>query len=118
MQETQVQSLSGQDPLEEETATHSTILAWENPTDIGAWQAAVHGAAESRTRLSVHACTHAVTIPRGKDNDRHTEPSHIPRTQHTRPNSNRIRAQMRARRQHRGELRDSGLGKGTKSTKS
>ena len=118
MQETQVQSLSGQDPLEEETATHSTILAWENPTDIGAWQAAVHGAAESRTRLSVHARTHAVTIPRGKDNDRHTEPSHIPRTQHTRPNSNRIRAQMRARRQHRGELRDSGLGKGTKSTKS
>ena len=29
MQETQVQSLGGEDPLEEETATHSSILAWE-----------------------------------------------------------------------------------------
>ena len=29
MQETQVQSLGGENPLEEETATHSGILAWE-----------------------------------------------------------------------------------------
>ena len=28
-QETQVQSLSGEDPLEEAMATHSSILAWE-----------------------------------------------------------------------------------------
>ena len=27
----QVQSLGGEDPLEEETATHSSILAWEIP---------------------------------------------------------------------------------------
>ena len=31
MQETQVQSLGQEDPLEEEMATHSTILAWEIP---------------------------------------------------------------------------------------
>ena len=28
MQEMQVQSLGGEDPLEEEVATHSSILAW------------------------------------------------------------------------------------------
>ena len=29
MQETRFQSLSGEDPLEKEMATHSSILAWE-----------------------------------------------------------------------------------------
>ena len=31
MQETQVHSLGQEDPLEEEMATHSSILAWEIP---------------------------------------------------------------------------------------
>ena len=31
MQETQVQSLGDKDPLEEEMATHSSILAWRIP---------------------------------------------------------------------------------------
>ena len=31
MQEIQVRSLGGEDPLEEETATHSSILAWRMP---------------------------------------------------------------------------------------
>ena len=31
MQETQVQSLSQEDPLEKEMTTHSSILAWEIP---------------------------------------------------------------------------------------
>ena len=31
MQETQVRSLGGEDPLEKEVATHSSILAWEMP---------------------------------------------------------------------------------------
>ena len=31
MQETQVQSLDQEDPLEKEMATHSSILAWEIP---------------------------------------------------------------------------------------
>ena len=31
MQETHVQSLGGEDPLEQEMATHSSILAWKIP---------------------------------------------------------------------------------------
>ena len=31
MQETQVQSLGWEDPLEKEMATPSSLLAWENP---------------------------------------------------------------------------------------
>ena len=38
MLETRVHSLGGEDPLEEEMATHSSILAWKNPMDRGAWQ--------------------------------------------------------------------------------
>ena len=33
-------------------APHSSTLAWKNPMDGGAWQAAVHGVAKSLTRLS------------------------------------------------------------------
>ena len=77
-QETRVRSLGWEDPLEEGTATHSSILAWriprteepdglqsrgskrvnplqysrlENPTDRGVWRAAVHGVEESQTGL-------------------------------------------------------------------
>ena len=31
MQETRIQSLGWEDPLEEEIATHSSILAWRTP---------------------------------------------------------------------------------------
>ena len=31
MQETQLQSLGWEDPLEQEIATHSSVLAWEIP---------------------------------------------------------------------------------------
>ena len=34
-QETWVQSLGGEDPLEEEMATHSSILAWKIPWTEG-----------------------------------------------------------------------------------
>ena len=37
VRETQVQSLGWEDPLEKEMATHSSTLAWKNPTDGGAW---------------------------------------------------------------------------------
>ena len=42
MQETWVQSLGQEYPLEKETATHSSILAWRIPMDRGAWRATVH----------------------------------------------------------------------------
>ena len=46
MQEMQVWSLSQEDPLEKETATHSSIPAWENLMGREAWQAIVHGVAK------------------------------------------------------------------------
>ena len=48
-QETQVQSLGGEDPLEEEMATYSSILAWRTPMDRGAWGATVPRVAKSQT---------------------------------------------------------------------
>ena len=42
-QETQVQSLGQEDPLEKEVATHSSILAWEIPRTR---EATVHGVAK------------------------------------------------------------------------
>ena len=51
-QETWVQSLSQEDPLEEEMAVQNFCL--ENPMDCGTWQATVHTAAESQTRLNTH----------------------------------------------------------------
>ena len=52
MLETWVGSLGGEDPLEEEMATHSSVLVWKNPMDRVAWQATVHGVAKSQTQLS------------------------------------------------------------------
>ena len=52
MQETPIQSLSSEDPLEEGMATHSSILAWRIPMDRGAWQATVHEVSKSWTPLS------------------------------------------------------------------
>ena len=43
MQETWVWSLSREDPLEKEMATHSSILAWEIAWKGEAWWAIVHG---------------------------------------------------------------------------
>ena len=49
MQETGVQSLGQEDPLEKEMATHSSILAWRILMDRVAWWAAVHGVSKSWT---------------------------------------------------------------------
>ena len=55
MQETQVRSLDWEDPLEKEMASHSSILAWGNPMDRGAWWAAVRGGhKELDTTLPLH----------------------------------------------------------------
>ena len=50
--ETQVPSLGQEDPLEEEMATHCSILAWENPMDRGAWWATVHVVEKNQTQLN------------------------------------------------------------------
>ena len=51
MQETLVQFLGWEDPLEEGMATHSSVLAWEIPQTRGAWRATVHEVTKSRTQL-------------------------------------------------------------------
>ena len=50
-QETRVRSLGREDPLEEEMATRSSILACRIPRTRGAWRATVHSVAKSQTRL-------------------------------------------------------------------
>ena len=51
MQETQVQSLSQDNPLEKEMATHSSILVWRIPWTEELQWAPVHGVTESLTQL-------------------------------------------------------------------
>ena len=51
MQETWVQSLGREDPLEKGTVFHSSILAWRIPMDRGAWQATIHRVTKSWTQL-------------------------------------------------------------------
>ena len=41
-----------EDPLQEGTVTHSSILAWRIPMDRGAWWVTVHGVAKNRMQLS------------------------------------------------------------------
>ena len=59
MQETQVRSLGQEDPLEEEMATHSNILAWRIPwteEPVGLWstgsQRVIHNLAPHRDFVS------------------------------------------------------------------
>ena len=49
MQETWVQYLGWEDPLEEGMATQSSVLAWRIPTDRRDRKATVHGVAKSDT---------------------------------------------------------------------
>ena len=58
MQETWVQSLGREDPLEKEMATHSSTLAWkipwtEEPCRLQSW-----GHKESNTTEPLHSLTH------------------------------------------------------------
>ena len=71
-QETQVQSLDQEDPLEEKMATGSSIHAWKNPwrEEPSPWGLQSMGVAKSWTRLSTHACTHfIITIPVHSEQD-------------------------------------------------
>ena len=49
VQETRVQSLGLEDPLEKGMATHSSILAWRIPWTEEPGGATVHGVAKSNT---------------------------------------------------------------------
>ena len=53
MQEMQVQFLDGEDPLEEDVATHYSILAWEIPWTEEPGRLQPMGVAKSRTGLSM-----------------------------------------------------------------
>ena len=55
MQETQAWSLGGEDPLEEEMATHSSILAWRIPwaKDPGRLQSTGHKELDTTERLTL-----------------------------------------------------------------
>ena len=52
MQETPVQFLGGEDPLEEGMATYSNILAWRIPMNRDAWWGTIFGVAKSQKQLS------------------------------------------------------------------
>ena len=59
-QETQIQSLGQEDPLEEEMATHSTILAWKIP-----WTEEPGGLQSMGSRTVRHNWVHATPTPAG-----------------------------------------------------
>ena len=54
IEEAHVQSSDREDPLEEETATHSSIFAWEIPWTEEPGEATVHGAKKSQMWLNHH----------------------------------------------------------------
>ena len=58
MQETRVQSLSQEDPLEKEMETHSSILSWKIPGTEKPGRLQSTGVAKSRTWLSVFTFCH------------------------------------------------------------
>ena len=63
MQETQVQSLGREDPLEKEMATHSNTFAWKIPwtEELGRLQSM---GSQSRTRLSNFTFEYFMTRPK------------------------------------------------------
>ena len=63
MRKTGVQSLGLEDLLEKEMATHSSILAWKNPMDGGAWEATVHGVPKSQTQLRDFSSPLIIYVP-------------------------------------------------------
>ena len=54
MQETRVQSLGQEDPLEKEMATHFSVLAWEIPWTKRTWQFQSMGS--QRVRHDLETC--------------------------------------------------------------
>ena len=67
-QESRVQSLGWEDPLQEKMATHS------NPMNRKAWWAAVYGVAESD--MTEHACMQSLFISMGEYGERNIPQSY------------------------------------------
>ena len=64
VQETQVQSLGQENPLEKEMAIHSSTIAWKIPwTEEPGRLHVVHGVAKSHTRLSDFTLLLLITAP-------------------------------------------------------
>ena len=63
VQETQVPSLGWEDPLEEDMATHSSILAWEIPwtEEAGRYSPWGHKDSDTTESLNTHTHTHTHT---------------------------------------------------------
>ena len=67
--ETQIPSLDGEDPLEENMATHSSILAWRIPwteepgrlNSIGSQRVRLNGSDLAHAHTHIHAHTHTHT---------------------------------------------------------
>ena len=77
MQETQVRSLRWEDALEKGMATHSSIVALENPMDRGAWWATVHHGVP-RVRLThTHTHTHTHTTILDVKMEMNTHPGEV-----------------------------------------
>ena len=55
-----VQSLRQEDPLENEMATHSSILAWKIPWTED-WWAPIHGVTKSQKQLNMYKPKHVQT---------------------------------------------------------
>ena len=64
VQETWVQSLSQEDPLEKEMAIHSSFLIWKITMDRGGWWATVHVVARVRYFLATKP-PQTIKVPRG-----------------------------------------------------
>ena len=58
MQETQVRILGGEDPLEKDMATHSSILAWKSHRQRSLASYSPWGRKEFYTAEATLACTH------------------------------------------------------------
>ena len=62
MQETQVQFLGGEDPLEKEIATHSSILAWRIPWTEELGRLQTMGLQESDMAEQINHHHHAIFL--------------------------------------------------------
>ena len=63
VQETRVQSLGGEDPLEEGMATHSSVLAQRIPMNRGAWRATVQRVTKHWNGLLKSSLRRLLTLP-------------------------------------------------------